>query len=51
MQDKSKVAKMAWSGTLAPSFVNKDFVTAEITDSFVHAHQEVLGSPQATVGV
>lgn len=42
---------MAWSGALAPRFVNKDFVTVEITDSIVHAHHEVLGSPQATAGM
>lgn len=41
----SKVAKMAWSGALAPSFVNKGFVTAEITDSIVHTRHKALTGP------
>ena len=39
---------MAWSGsltpwplTLAPCFVNNDYVTAEITYTTAHAHHEV----------
>ena len=51
MQGMSKVAKMAWSGALAPSFVNKGFVTAEITDSIVHTRHKALTGPQATGGV
>ncbi|KAB0370312.1 hypothetical protein FD755_018274, partial [Muntiacus reevesi] len=50
MLGKSKLAKMAWSGSLTlafvPRFINNDYVTAEITYSTAHAphqvpHQEV----------
>ena len=51
MQGKSKLAKMAWSGSLPPRslaffvnkrFVNNDDVTLEITYSIAHARQEGL---------
>ena len=52
---KSKLANMTWSVsltpwplTLAPHFVNNDYVTAEITYSTVHVHHNVLIRPQAT---
>ena len=39
---ESKLAKMECSGSLTPRFVNKDYVTAEITYSTAQAHHEVL---------
>ena len=46
---ESKLAKIACSGSLAPPFVNNDYVTAEITYSIVHPHQEVLAWSWATL--
>ena len=50
MQVKRKLAKMVWSGSLAPGtlalaprFVNTDYVTAEITYR-LHVSHEVLAS-------
>ena len=49
VQEKRKLAKMVWSGSLdpqplalAPCFVDNDYVTAEITYSTAQAHHEVL---------
>ena len=46
MSGKSKLAKMAWSGSLTlafvPRFINNDYVTAEITYSPAHARHQVL---------
>lgn len=49
LQGKSKLARMAWSGSLtlqphalAPHFANNDYVTALITWSAVHSHHQVL---------
>ena len=39
---ESKLAYMAHLGSLAPCFVNNDYVTAEIIYSTVHAGHEVL---------
>ena len=39
---ESKLAKMACSSSLTPSFVNNASVTAEITYSTAQAHHEVL---------
>ena len=54
MQGKCKLAKMAWSGSLAPCplalaphFVNNDYVTAEIAYSTEHVHHEVFTWPWA----
>ena len=44
-----KLAKIACSGSLAPPFVDNDYVTAEITYSTVHPHQEVLAWSRATL--
>ena len=39
---------MVCSGSLAPCFVNNDYVTAEVTYSTAYAHHEVLAWTQAT---
>ena len=41
---------MAYSGSLAPRFVNNDYVTAEITYSTAHALHEVLTWSQVVWG-
>ena len=42
---ESKLAKIACSGSLAPHFVNNDYVRAEIIYSTAHAHHETLSWP------
>ena len=49
VQEKRKLAKMVWSGsltswplTLTARFVNNDCVAAELTCSTAHTHQKVL---------
>ena len=49
MKGKIKLAKIACSGSLAPHFIKKDYVTAEIIYITVHAHHEELAWSQATV--
>ena len=39
---------MAWSGSLAPRFVNNDYVTAELTESTVHACHGVYVTAEIT---
>ena len=46
---ESKLAKMACSGSLAPHFVNNDYVAGEIIYSTVHACHEVLAWSQVTL--
>ena len=57
MSGKSKLAKMAWSGSFAPlpltfaaRFVNNDYVTAETTYSPAHARHEVLAGSRVVCG-
>ena len=38
----SKLAKMAYPGSLASRFVNNDYVTAEIIYSTAHVHHKEL---------
>ena len=40
---ESKLAKMACSGSLAPHFLNNDYVTAETIYNTACVHHEVLG--------
>ena len=42
---------MACSDSLAPQFINNDYVTAETVCSTAHVHQEVLPRPQATLAL
>ena len=42
LRGERKLAKMACSGSLAPHFVNNDYVTAEVTYNTAHAHHKVL---------
>ena len=46
---ESKLAKVACSGSLAPCFVNNDYVTAEIIYSTAHVHHKELAWTGATV--
>ena len=45
---ESKLTQMECSGSLAPRFVNNDYVIAEIICSTAHARQEVLTRSRAT---
>ena len=45
----SKLAKMAYPGSLASRFVNNDYVTAEIIYSTAPMHHEVLTWSRATL--
>ena len=47
---RSKLANLACSGSVAPSIVNNDYVTAEIIYSTGHVHDEVPAGSQATLG-
>ena len=46
---ESRLAKMAFSGSLARCFVNNDDVTVEIIHSTAHAHHKVLAWSLATL--
>ena len=46
---ESKLTKMECLGSLAPRFVNTDYVTSEIICSTVHQYQEALGWSQITL--
>ena len=46
---ESRLAKMAYSGSLASRFVNNDYVTAEIIYSTAHMRHKVLAWSRATL--
>ena len=49
MWGESKLTKMACSNSLALHFINKDYVTAEIIYTTVHACHNVLAWSRVTV--
>ena len=48
MWRESKLANMMCSGSLAPCFLNNNYVTAEIIHSTVHVHHKVYVTAQIT---
>ena len=48
MWGESKLAKIMWSGSLTPSFVNNDYVTAEIIYSTAHVCHEFCLTAEIT---